>query len=98
MKAKITLFLTTCTFLVVFGGTSLMAKPCATTSPKTSITKAACAKGANGYEEAKTAWKAWVDQKKAEGKNVACKNCHEGTDFTKHKHDAETQYKNLGGQ
>ncbi len=98
MKTRISLFLTVALSLTVFAGTTLSAKPCAAKNPKTAITKAACAKGDAGYEEAKKAWTAWVDEKKAAGKKVACKNCHEGTDYTKHKADAEKQYTDLGGQ
>lgn len=98
MMTRISFFLTLMIFTAAFAATSISAKPCATKTPKTSITKGACAKGDAGYEEAKKAWTAWVDEKKAAGKKVACKNCHEGTDYTKHKADAEKQYTDLGGQ
>ena len=60
---------------LVAGSPVFAGAPCVTKNFKTELAKAACAKG--GQEEAKKAWKAWMDQAKKTNKDVAtCKSCH----------------------
>jgi hypothetical protein len=67
--------------------------PCVTTSFKTELVKAACAKG--GQKEAKEVMKAWNKEKKIK----SCNQCHEKlAPKYELKADGLEQFKKLGGK